>query len=177
MSESHLALKIDPSDRIRWFNADNQFVVTQSMKSQFLIYDLLAGDRPVVAFPFKKHPQQVYPFAVHSTQLCAGIDDGSLVIFDTRMGMVAANMSVHRQQVTCVEYDKSGSFFVTGSSDNSVNVVEAKEFTGIQLFGNLLPDYNPSSKKRGILSLALSKQAIVACGHTGAMHVWTVNEA
>jgi WD40 repeat protein len=177
IGEPNLALKIDSSDRIRWFNADNQFVVTQSMKSQFLIYDLLVGDRPVATFPFKKQPQHVYPFAVHSTQLCTGMNDGSVIIFDTRMGMVAANMSLHQQPVTCVEYDKSGTFFVTGSSDNSVNVVEVKEFIGIQFFGNLLPDYNASSPKKGILSLALSKQTIVACGHTGIVHVWSVNEA
>jgi hypothetical protein len=173
--ENSFELRLDGPVPLQWLNADNQFAVACSNSGELRIYDILAGGDPVVRWPIGNGRRSTC-LDVWSANVAVGFDDGTVLLFDARMGVKTANLPLHSEAVTCIKYDKSGSFFVTGSHDNSVNVVEAVDSSGIKTFSNVMHEYDPNSRKRGVLSLALSQQAIVACSSVPHVHVWTVNE-
>jgi WD40 repeat protein len=174
--EKSVEWRLTPGDSARWLNADNQFAVASPDRGDLCIYDLLAGEDPVVCWPLGSD-RRCGCVDVWRAAIAVGFDDGVVVLFDARMGVKTASLPLHTQQVTCLRYDESGTFFITGSSDNSVNVVEASDSYEIRTFSNIIGEYDPESSTRGVLTLALSHQAIVAAGAAAQVHVWTINDA
>ncbi|OHT15142.1 hypothetical protein TRFO_42687 [Tritrichomonas foetus] len=158
---------------ISWLNNDTQILVCYPSNPTLFVYDSLAGCSPVATFDLNKEPQDIIPLAFSNMFAATGFEDGSSVIFDVRIGLRIARLALHEQPITVVKYDPSGSFFITGGMDNKVTIVEAKTFNGLRPLNNVLPNYNPTSQKRGIYSIGISKQAIVASGFSPYIHVWT----
>jgi WD40 repeat protein len=172
--DATVGYQLTPGDSARWLNADNQFAVASPERGELYIYDLLAGEDPVVRWPLHR---RCTCLDVWRAAVAVGFDDGGVVLFDARMGVKTASLPLHTQSVTCVRYDASGSFFVTGSLDNSVNVVEARESSEIRTFSNVTGEYDPESPTRGVLTLALSHQAVVAASAAAHVHVWMITDA
>lgn len=165
---------ITPNSRIQWLNADTQFVVSDPMQSRFSVYDILCDtSRPVATIEYGKEPQMFCPFDICNSHIAAGFTDGTVVVLDTRIARRIGHLDLHEGNITCVKYDPSGSFFMTGSSDNAVSVVEAKTLGKVQQLRDILPEYDPQKPKRGIVSLAISTQSIVAAGYSPCLHIWT----
>jgi hypothetical protein len=173
--ESSAGWQLESGDAARWLNADTQFAVASPEHGELRIYDVLAGDKPVVSWPIGSGRRSTC-LDVWRNRIAIGFDEGTVILFDARMAVKTASLPLHSQAVTCLRYDTSGSFFVTGSHDNSVNVVQVGESTEMKTFGHVMPEYDPTRLDRGVLSLASSQQAIVAAGATTHVHVWTVTD-
>ena len=166
--------RIAKNSRIRWLNSDTQFVVSEPMNSRFAVYDILCDtSRPVATLDYSQDPQPYCPFDICNSHIAAGFTDGSAIVLDTRIARRIGHLDLHEENISCVTYDPSGSFFMTGSSDNAVAVVEAKTLSKVEQLRNILPEYDPTKPKRGIVSLAISKQSIVAAGYSPCLHIWT----
>lgn len=157
----------------------NGFVV-EKRTTNLQIFDVLSSKNPVATFDLGKPlppPESTIPLAISNACVLTGYNDGSAVVFDIRSGMRIAGLPLHSQPITTVKFDNSGSFFITGSADNKVMVVEAKSFAGLEALNDVLLNYNSNSPKRGIFNVAVSKQAIIACGYSSHIHVWTKSSA
>eukprot|EP00128_Syssomonas_multiformis_P012346 Colp12_sorted_trinity150504_noHs@14186 len=57
-----------------------------------------------------------------SHKLCAGYEDGSLILWDLRMNAPLAETKAHKEPVLCVDADSSGDFLLSGSADPAVRL-------------------------------------------------------
>lgn len=159
----------------KWLNSDTQVVVTSQGRAQAMVVDALSGRGAVLSFGSVSHPMAA-PVAVWGPKVGVGLGDGSVAVYDVRTGGQLAHVrGLHRDPVRAIEFDYSGSFFVTGSTDDSICVVEAESFGSPVVLDNALGSSNAVSK-RGVTCLGLSNQIIVAGGYSSKLHAWAVSE-
>lgn len=169
-------IKLETNSTFSWLNSDVQLISYNPKENNLSVYDTLAGVDPVIKFEMEKADDKKCPMSVSNSYVSVGLSNGTVRIFDIRMGQRIGKMYLHSDVITCLKYDPSGNFFVTGSRDNSMSIVEARTFTSMETIKDIFPDYNPNASKRGITSIATSNQAIVACGHSSYVYAWTVFE-
>lgn len=164
-----------PGSTAAWLNTDTQVVVCEPRYGmKLLVYDLLCGNSPVQTIPLKKYSDTV-PLAVIGSRVATGHDDGSVVTVDLRSSELDS-WQLHKAPVRALRFDKSGRFFLSGSSSNSVKVVNAIIKDEPSTLDNIFSDYNSLDDRRGILSFAASNHTIIAAGYSDMLRVWHVTE-
>ncbi|OHS95246.1 hypothetical protein TRFO_02227 [Tritrichomonas foetus] len=157
-----------------WLNNDTQIIVCEPMNKQFVVYDTIAGLSPVATFKLPKR-SSCSPIAVCGPYVLTGYDDGSVVQLDLRSQQYST-MKLHESPVTVIKYDSSQRFFVTGSQDNSIKIVNARVDATPQILNDVFTTYDQKSEFRGVNDIAISDRTIVACGHSPSIHAWMVND-
>ena len=159
-----------------WLNCDTQIIVCEPMNDQFVVYDINAGDLPVATFKLPKRSKKV-PLAVSGSQIFTGHEDGSVVIFDIR-SQQHTSINISNSPITVLKHDSSTRFFVAGSADNSLQVINAYVDSTPQVLPNVFSSYNESEdvEYRGVTDIAVSDMTIVACGFSPSIHAWTVTD-
>lgn len=154
-----------------WLNYESQIVVTQPEEQTLNIYDSRASDLSVASFRLLEDDVCRLPISAHEYQIVVGHSDGRVSLYDIRTEKPEIEVP-HKSRLTTIKFDKSGNFFLTGSQDNNIKVFDPKTFTIIDSLKHVFSDYDIKTKKKGILDIAISKQAIVACGYSSTIRVW-----
>lgn len=166
-----------PGSSAAWLNTDTQVVVCEPRYGmKLLVYDLLCGTSPVQSIPLKKYSEKT-PIAVIGSQVFTGHDDGSIITVDLRSSEFDT-FQLHKSPIRALRFDKSGRFFLSGSSSNSVKVVNAIIRDEPRKLDRIFSDYESARPpdRRGILSFATSNHTIVASGYSDMLRVWHVTE-
>ena len=159
-----------------WINNDSQILISEPLFEQLSIYDTLIGEKPIIKIPTKSFLQKRIPLSINGNLISYGLGDGSLIINDLRMCKNIFNLKIHEDSIKALQFDKSGAFLITGSKDNSINILESRNFNINTKFENFLPNYNINSKKRGIKSISISNQSLITGGYSNMIHIWTMSE-
>lgn len=135
-------------------------------------------------FASKKYKKKVMysqakriPIAVCGHQILTGHEDGTVVQFDLRSQDFICH-KLHKTPVTTIKIDRSERFFISGSSDNTMKIVNIMVASTPQALRDVFTSYDqiPDDEPKGVTDIAITDQTIVAVGHSSTIHAWTVNE-
>jgi len=165
-----------PNSTATWLNTDTQVVAFQPNDSSIAVYDTLVGEKPILTIKAPQPEQKRSPIASYGSCLAIGMGGGRVYLYDIRMQKELSHLCLHEEAVKSLVFDDSGSFFVSGSKDNSISIIETKEFVQVGRIEGVLPNTNMQSKKHGVKTIAISNQVIVAGGYSSHLHVWTMSD-
>ncbi|KAI5502996.1 U4/U6 small nuclear ribonucleoprotein PRP4 family [Trichomonas vaginalis G3] len=155
-----------------WLNNDTQFVICGNQGIG--IVDTIVGD--VVCEISSDLDGFTIPCSVWGPYIATGCQNGSVNIFDVRMCKLVSSLTEHSNSVTTIRFDESGCFLLSGSSDNTIYVIDGLNFTTSSKINDVLGHTTSSNQSHSILSLAISNQVIVAGGYSPVLRAWTISE-
>lgn len=152
-------------------NNDNMINSSKLSTSQSFTFDCL---KPIFSYQFdcpikKKHPIDCWEY-----RIAFGNPKGSLYLFDIR-NMAPLSKQIHKGRIRALQFHQSGTFILTGGSDNSICFIDPNQFGSSKY--EVITDVLPTSiydKKKGITAVATSKQSIVVGGYSNMIKVYTV---
>lgn len=171
--------KFPSSIKFSMFPKDS-YSFSTALYSQAALLPTKSKSKSSLAKKYKKHihyQTKRIPIAVRGHQVLTGYEDGTVVQFDLR-SQDFVSYKLHESPVTVLKFDSSQRFFISGSADNQLKVVNAQVDSTPQTLKKVFSTYDqiPDDEPKGVLDIAISDQSIVAVGYSPTIHAWTMNE-
>lgn len=179
----------------RWLNTDSQIILWEPMSESLLVYDINAGLSPVASFPLPNKKSSFRPIDIYGSHVITGYDDGTVLNIDLKNESIVKTIKAHDTPISTLKYDNSGRFYLTGSRENCIKVINSQIDAEPCVLPNVFSDYDEfhfysdeslsdmdptlfalSSLRKGILTTDISNNTIVSCGYSTNAHIWMVTD-
>lgn len=172
LSNSELAPNFpDVRGNVSWVNDRSQIVYIDPVMGCLSVVDTL-DPTTNITFGAELYHESVPPIDTYGPYVVVGTNSGCVHIYDIRSGRELKKLTVHVNPVNVIKFDGTGTFFVTASTDNMAVFVDMTDLEKKLCLSNVLQS-STLSKKQGVTCLAVSKQVIVAGGHSSSLSAWT----